>query len=256
MSHGLHDSGSRWRWHYSLEIGCAIISTCLYFRCYYPPSWKQLNVGGGTRLQLAKDLDIFGIFLFVSGCVQTILGLSTPALVPPRMFKDRRYFTLAVNALSASMIYLILYVSWPTITSQVFSRSSYVIAWSTSMLGISFFSGMALAGAFVAYIPKVRIQCHAVATVALLSLGYPWVHRDCHLDWRNIYLATTGHWPGFRFSGVLVWPELCFCTSRFRLNLGLAAKGEAAQVRRSSGPTGRPPSSIRGLALRCDQDGK
>ncbi|KAK2064943.1 hypothetical protein LY76DRAFT_622259 [Colletotrichum caudatum] len=82
MSHGLHDSDSRWRWHYNLEMGCAFISTCLYFRCYYPPSWKQLNVGGGTRLQSAKNLDIVGIFLFASAenqwgnrkVVMTLLG--------------------------------------------------------------------------------------------------------------------------------------------------------------------------------------
>ncbi|KAK1983390.1 fungal trichothecene efflux pump-domain-containing protein [Colletotrichum cereale] len=160
MSHALHESSSRWRWSYGLEIGCAFISTCVYFLCYFPPSCKQLNVGGGTRLQMAKDLDIGGTLLFVSGCVQTIVGLSSAGASNQWDSQE-----VVATLLGTFMSFVLFFV-------YVFSRNSYDIAWHTSMLGTLFFSGMALAGFFIAYIPRVRILCHAAASVAMLSLVY------------------------------------------------------------------------------------
>ncbi|KDN65255.1 putative trichothecene efflux pump [Colletotrichum sublineola] len=161
------------------------------------------------RIQMAKDLDITGIFLFMFSCFLTMLGLSlagagyqweskdvagpllgavlffvvffvyeaflcrAPVLMPPRLFKNRHYFVLVINALSASVVYLILYVAWRTVVGKVFSRNSYEIAWHISMLGaLFFFSGMALAGFFIAYIPRIRVQCLTAASIAQLSLLY------------------------------------------------------------------------------------
>ncbi|GKT95181.1 trichothecene efflux pump [Colletotrichum tofieldiae] len=111
---------------------------------------------------MAKNLDVVGILLFVSGCVLTMLGLSwvgaeyqweseevlgmllggsasfamffVYALMPPKLFKNRYYFALVTNALFASMTYSVLYVFWPTVVAKVFGGNSYYVAWQTSML--------------------------------------------------------------------------------------------------------------------------
>jgi len=39
-------------------------------------SYQQLHVRGKTRWQMTKDLDFVGIFLYVSGCILFLIGLS------------------------------------------------------------------------------------------------------------------------------------------------------------------------------------
>ncbi|KAK2007004.1 hypothetical protein LZ32DRAFT_632585 [Colletotrichum eremochloae] len=211
MSNALYDSDSRGRWSHGLEIGCAFISIGVYFLCYFPPTCKQLNVG--TRIQMAKDLDITGIFLFMFSCFLTMLGLSpagagyqweskdvagpllgavlffvvffiyeaflcrAPVLMPPRLLKNRHYFVLVINALSASVVYLILYVAWPTVVGKVFSRNSYEIAWHISMLA-------SIAQLSLLYLAAMKTDQYAAITtssVTLTGVTYIWEAQDIGL---------------------------------------------------------------------------
>ncbi|GKT46051.1 trifunctional nucleotide phosphoesterase protein YfkN [Colletotrichum spaethianum] len=198
-SYVLLDGTSRRRWNCGVGFGCAFVSTWVYFLCYFPPSCKQLNVGGGTKLQMAKTVDIVGILLFVSGCVLTMLGFSWVgaeyqwrskevrgtiiggfasyflffiyALMPPKLFKNRYYFALATNALFASMTYFILYVSWPIVVAKVFGGNSYYISWQIGMLGILFLIGMAIAGISIANGTRTKSHCLMAASVAVVFVG-------------------------------------------------------------------------------------
>ena len=69
------NTGQKWRWSYYLGIILEVITLVLYQFLYHPPKFEQLHEGK-TRIQAFKELDFGGIFLFVSGWVIFIIGLS------------------------------------------------------------------------------------------------------------------------------------------------------------------------------------
>jgi MFS family permease len=69
-------TGAGWRWSYYLGIIISTISGVLYQFFYHPPTYDQLHVHGKTRWQMFKELDFVGIFLFISGTVVFLIGLS------------------------------------------------------------------------------------------------------------------------------------------------------------------------------------
>lgn len=71
----LHTSAG-WRWSYYLGIICSTLSGILYQFFYHPPTYDQLHVHGKTKWQQFKELDFVGIFLFISGTVIFLIGLS------------------------------------------------------------------------------------------------------------------------------------------------------------------------------------
>ncbi|KZL81080.1 trichothecene efflux pump [Colletotrichum incanum] len=213
-SYVLLDSTSRWRWNYGLGFGCAFLSAWVYFLCYFPPSCKQLNVDGGTRLQMAKNLDIVGIFLFVSGCVLTMTGLSwvgaeytweskevlsmllggfasfvtffvyeaffcrVPALMPPKLFKNRYYFSLVTNAFFSSMAYFVVYVFWPSVVGKVFGGNPYYVAWQIGCLGSM------KTDRYAQITASAGLLCFAIGfieNVALTGVTYIWEAQDIGL---------------------------------------------------------------------------
>lgn len=64
-----------WRWSYHIGIILSVITLVLYHFLYHPPTFSQLHVGK-TVWQQTKELDWIGIFLYVSGCVLFLVGLS------------------------------------------------------------------------------------------------------------------------------------------------------------------------------------
>lgn len=64
-----------WRLSYYIGIGLNVVTLVLYQFLYHPPTFKQLHIGK-TRMKQAAELDWIGIFLWVSGCVLFIIGLS------------------------------------------------------------------------------------------------------------------------------------------------------------------------------------
>lgn len=72
----LDNTVPKWRWNYYLGDILGVLSLVSYLLFYHPPSYEQLHVNGKSRLQTTKDLDFIGIFLYVSGCVLLLIGLS------------------------------------------------------------------------------------------------------------------------------------------------------------------------------------
>jgi len=64
-----------WRWSYILGIILEVITLVLYQFLYHPPKFAQLHENK-TKWQAFKELDFGGIFLFVTGFVVLIIGLS------------------------------------------------------------------------------------------------------------------------------------------------------------------------------------
>lgn len=69
-------TGAGWRWSYYLGIIISTLSGVLYQFFYHPPTFNQLHVGGKTRWGMFKEMDFGGIFLFISGTVLFLIGLS------------------------------------------------------------------------------------------------------------------------------------------------------------------------------------
>ncbi|KAK1730141.1 LOW QUALITY PROTEIN: major facilitator superfamily domain-containing protein [Colletotrichum acutatum] len=184
------DGGSpvQWRWGYYTGAFLAFVSSLLYLGLYRPPSFKQLNMAGKTKLEMIKHLDFVGIFLYVSGCVLLPLGFclgisSYPSvgkevigtlvggfsalvlfpLMPPKMFKDVQFASLVACATFSSMVFYALTVLWPFVIGKVFNKDSHTIAWSASLLPFGATLGIALTA-----VPSLRASGVALALMAPL----------------------------------------------------------------------------------------
>ena len=71
----IENTEQKWRWSFYIGIILNAIALALYVFLYHPPTFQQLHVGK-TRMQQTKELDWVGIFLYVSGCVLALIGLS------------------------------------------------------------------------------------------------------------------------------------------------------------------------------------
>ncbi|EXF82667.1 trichothecene efflux pump [Colletotrichum fioriniae PJ7] len=204
----LHDGSSvQWRWGYYTGAFLAFVSFLLYLGLYRPPSFKQLNVAGKTKLEMIKHLDFVGIFLYISGCVLLLLGFclgisSYPSvdkevigtlvggfsalvlfvlyeafstteqpLMPPKMFKNVQFASLVVCATFSSMVFYALTVLWPFVIGKVFNNGSHTIAWAVSLLAFG-----ATLGIFMTAVPSLRgkhfrKQCMVASGVALALMA-------------------------------------------------------------------------------------
>ncbi|CAM1501313.1 Fc.00g104750.m01.CDS01 [Cosmosporella sp. VM-42] len=189
------NTSSRWRWSYFIGDILGVLSLALYWFFYHPPAYSQLHVHGKTKWQMTKDLDFVGIFLYVSGCVLFLIGLSwggtayawnsaqtlctlligvvtiaafvvyegffckTQPLMPPRMFKKIGFVAIIAIATIASMVYYSLTVLWPTIISAIYTTNVKAIGWQSSVVGGGVLLGQCIAGFCISYVPKVKYQC-------------------------------------------------------------------------------------------------
>jgi MFS family permease len=69
-------TGAAWRWSYYLGVILSVVALVLYQLFYHPPTYGQLHVQGKTKTQQMKELDYGGMFLFTTGMVLFLIGLS------------------------------------------------------------------------------------------------------------------------------------------------------------------------------------
>ncbi|OHF03301.1 trichothecene efflux pump, partial [Colletotrichum orchidophilum] len=196
---------SQWRWGYYTGSFFALFSFLLYFGLYRPPSFKQLNVVGKTKLEMVKHLDFVGILLHISGCVLLLLGFCLGAssypsvgkeiigtlvggivalilfvfyeaystieqpLMPPKMFKNAQFTSLVTCATFASMIFYVLTILWPFVIGKVFNNDWRDIAWYGSLLPLGATFGLYAAAFPILRGPYTKILC---TTAAVMVLGF------------------------------------------------------------------------------------
>ncbi|KFH46505.1 putative MFS-type transporter -like protein [Hapsidospora chrysogenum ATCC 11550] len=190
----IENTSEGWRWSFYIGIILNFITLVLYQFLYHPPTFEQLHVGK-TRLQQTKELDWIGIFLYISGCVLFLIGLSwggstypwasaevlcpliigiatvaaffvyegyfcrVQPLMPPRMFRNIGFDAIIAIATIGSMVYYSFTVLWPTLISSVYTTDSMEIGWQSSVVGGGVLLGQVMAGFAISYVPKVKIQC-------------------------------------------------------------------------------------------------
>jgi hypothetical protein len=102
-------SVSRWRWSYYLGDIFGTVALFLYIFLYHPPTYSQLHVGGKSKWEAAKDMDFVGIFLFVSGCVLFLIGLSFGGTAYPWTSAET-LCTLFIGL--ATLVAFVVYGTW------------------------------------------------------------------------------------------------------------------------------------------------
>jgi hypothetical protein len=66
-----------WRNCYYLMIGFQCLNVVYLFLFYHPPAFKTKHaIDGKSRMQLLREFDWVGLFLFIAGCTLFILGLN------------------------------------------------------------------------------------------------------------------------------------------------------------------------------------
>ncbi|KAH8684143.1 trichothecene efflux pump [Ilyonectria robusta] len=138
------NTSSRWRWSYFIGDILGAMSLVLYWFFYHPPDYNQLHVNGKSKWQMTKDLDFIGIFLYISGCVLFLIGLSWGGTQYPWDSAETLCTLLIGVALLASTVY----------TTNVTD-----VGWQSSVVGGGILLGQSIAGFCISYVPKVKYQC-------------------------------------------------------------------------------------------------
>jgi len=160
----LHTS-ERWRWIYYLGIILNVVALALWYFFYHPPHYRMLHVNGRSRLNLLKNMDWIGIFLFSGGLTIFLIGLNwggtsypwdsarvlatllvgvgtligfcfweafSPTgsvYIPMRLFRNIPYDALVICASVGAMIYYSMTVLWPTLIGSLWLTDETMIGW-------------------------------------------------------------------------------------------------------------------------------
>jgi MFS family permease len=66
-----------WRGAYYFMTGFHAAALVLLFFAYHPPTFQTKHrIDGKTKLQLVKEMDFVGLFLFAGGCILFLLGIN------------------------------------------------------------------------------------------------------------------------------------------------------------------------------------
>lgn len=71
-----------WRWCYYIFIIIDGVGLIILTASYFPPDFERLHTRR-TKLQLIRNLDYFGVFLYVAGVVLFLSGVSWGGVVYP-----------------------------------------------------------------------------------------------------------------------------------------------------------------------------
>ena len=76
---GIIKTTGSWRASYYLMIGFQVINFGFLWFFYNPPNFKTKHrADGKTKMQLLKEFDWVGLFLFIAGCTLFICGKIWP----------------------------------------------------------------------------------------------------------------------------------------------------------------------------------
>lgn len=154
-----------WRGAYIYMSCFHAFALVVLFCVYYPPSFETKHkYDGKTKIQLLRELDFVGLFLFSMGCILFLLGVNWGGrqypwasghvigtmvvgilclvalgfwevyatlaypLMPPRLFKKwRRFSMVLVVCFVGGMLYYAMNVLWPRQSQLLFTGSDPII---------------------------------------------------------------------------------------------------------------------------------
>ena len=198
---------SGWRWGYYLMIICNAICIPLWYFFYHPPSFHMKH-GSGKRLKFIKNFDYLGTFLFTSGMVIGLMGISwggtvypwrsgqviatiivgavaliifglyevfaplTEPLIPIHLFKNRGFTASAIVLSIGASPYYAFTIVWPQMLAALYADGDLmVIGWAGSAIGAGLVVGEIVGGLSAKFIGKTKYQVMTVITLASVILA-------------------------------------------------------------------------------------
>ncbi|KAL2844095.1 siderophore iron transporter [Aspergillus pseudoustus] len=196
-----------WRWCYYIMIIFSGLSMVCYLFCYHPPTFEMKH-SKRERLTLARKLDWIGIFLFISGIVLFLIGLSwggnvypwrsayvictvvigalciaafflwevyhpsDEPLVPMFLFRDRGWVLSSILVSIPASVYYGIGVVWPAMVNTLYADGDPIYAgWlQTAMVGAYTF-GLIIGPSVYKYTGHLRTHLVGSTTIggALLA---------------------------------------------------------------------------------------
>ncbi|OAA57412.1 Fungal trichothecene efflux pump [Niveomyces insectorum RCEF 264] len=200
-------TGQGWRWAYYFLIIANVTAAVLYTLFYFPPSFHQKH-GSDSIMRWVKNYDYIGMFLYVSGLLLFILGLSwgggiypwrsagviapviigfvllvllmvyeahatiTEPLVPIHLFKNRGFLASAIVLSLGASVYYSQAIVWPAMAANVYANGRAMWAgWVGTLVGIAITVGEILGGTFTGRIGKFKYQLLTAITIGTACLG-------------------------------------------------------------------------------------
>ncbi|EXJ92018.1 hypothetical protein A1O3_00568 [Capronia epimyces CBS 606.96] len=189
-----------WRWVYYLMMILDGIALFFFYFFYHPPTFK-MKQGERSKLQMLKDLDFVGMFLFSVGIVIFLLGLSwggvtepwksagviapivlgvatlaafvaweiywplKQPMVPKHLFNDRDWVVAALLLAFAASIYYALAIVWPQAVVALYAEGHGTHALLSAASTIPYLGGQITGGLLCKQIGRLKWQCFTIALV-------------------------------------------------------------------------------------------
>lgn len=201
------NTAAGWRWCYYLMMIIDGMAGLAYFFFYHPPTF-QMKHGRKSRMEVVKNFDFIGTFLFTSGMVVFLLGISwggsvyswksggpiasmilgfltlvafclweiyaplKEPLVPMHLFKNTGWVISVLLLSIGASVYYGFSIVWPQMATVLYADGDATYAgWMACAVPGGITLGQIVGGALAKVIGKTRYQIIAVTTVggALLA---------------------------------------------------------------------------------------
>ena len=194
-----------WRWNYYLSIITNAFALILLLVYYHPPTFQMLHIGKSKWAQV-KALDYGGMFLFLTGEVLFLIGISwggglypwksaqviacivvgfimilvfiayeayIPAdpLIPISLIKNGQFMLFVWFACVGGMLYYALGIVWPTTVATLFTTDLLKQGWLTIAQTGGNQLGNVLCGLAFGSIGRVKYQLMIASVVCTAFIG-------------------------------------------------------------------------------------
>ncbi|KAF1840697.1 MFS general substrate transporter [Cucurbitaria berberidis CBS 394.84] len=199
-----------WRGVYWLLFALNVTAFILWTAFYYPPSFsdKHKHDENRSKVYWLKHFDWIGTFLFASGFIVFLMGLSwggslypwksaavisaiiigfvvlvafvlweiyapiKEPLIPMHLFLNGRWVAAVVLLGSGAGVYYAFSIVWPAQAAVLYGNGDTIrVGYMSTIVGISIITGQVLAGIFAERIGKTRYQCMAAFLIGGTFLG-------------------------------------------------------------------------------------
>ena len=187
--------------------GCvALISLLLFFFCFFPPNFRDLQPGK-SRMTEIKRIDYGGLVLYMGGLICLLLALSwgdkqypwssatviallvvgilvlvgfvfyeiymplEQPLLPMSLFKIRNFWVAVIAGSIGQVAFYAMNVLWPQHVTNLYTRDNITIGWLSCITGMALVAGEAIMGPFFKTLGNVKWQMFGAACLLTLFSG-------------------------------------------------------------------------------------
>lgn len=206
----VHYPSVGWRGVYWLLLALNSLALVCWTAFYFPPTFDEKHKGDENRSKMywLKNFDWIGTFLFASGFIVFLMGLSwggsvypwnsaaviaaivvgftvmvafvlyecyapiKEPLIPMHLFRNVRWVAAVVLLGLGAGVYYAFAIVWPAQAAILYGNGDAMrIGYVSTIIGIGIITGQIAAGFLATTIGKTRYQCMAVFLIGGIFLG-------------------------------------------------------------------------------------